>query len=202
MRVFGKHAGARAHPLYKGAYPLMANANMMERILILGCCGSGKTTLGRALAERLGLPLVPLDALYWRDGWQSVPEETFDALLTAELIKPRWILDGNYQRTMPLRLAHCDTVIYLDYPRIVCLYGVLRRVCTGYGKSRPDMGGNCPERLDLSFLWYVLRFNGRFRKRTYALLTAHPDVQTFVFKSRKACAAFVDSLPVRAEAEA
>ena len=120
----------------------------MERILIIGGCGAGKTTLSRQLAEKLQLPLIHLDRLYWRDNWESVSTEVFDGLLMQELIKPRWILDGNFTRTLPLRLRYCDTVIYLDFSGMQCVYGVIQRLFKNYGKSRPDMGGDCPERFD------------------------------------------------------
>ena len=78
--------------------------------------------------------------------------EEFDARLSEELEKPQWIIDGNYNRTMPQRLEKCDTVIYLDFNRFVCLWGAVKRVIRGYGKTRPDMGGNCPERFDWEFI--------------------------------------------------
>ena len=100
----------------------------MKRILIIGNSGAGKTTLANSLAGILRLPLVHLDKLYWRDGWQHVSREEFDALLSVELQKESWILDGNFDRTLPLRLRYCDTVIYLDYSPVVCLCGAVKRV--------------------------------------------------------------------------
>ena len=86
----------------------------MERILIIGGNGSGKTTFARSLAEKTRLPLVHLDSLYWKENWESVGREVFDARLEVELNKPRWILDGNMNRTLPHRLEYCDTVFYLS----------------------------------------------------------------------------------------
>lgn len=117
----------------------------MEKILVIGCCGAGKTTFSKALAAKLGLPLVHLDALFWRDNWQSASKEEFDALLHAELVKPRWIIDGNYNRTLLWRMRHADTVIFLDYPRLSSLCGVIGRYFKNRGRARADVGGDCRE---------------------------------------------------------
>lgn len=166
----------------------------MERIIVIGCPGSGKTTFSGQIAEKTGLPLVHLDALHWRDGWQTVPKEEFDELLLAELTKPRWIIDGNYNRTIPLRLQYCDTVIWLDYPRTTCMLGVIKRVITNYGKSRPDMGGNCPERLDFEFLRTVWGFRKKHHARYFEMLANARGVTVFVMKNRKATEKFLESL--------
>ena len=94
----------------------------MNRVMIIGCGGAGKSTLARKLGEKTGLSVVHLDQIWWEPGnWQHIEKSEFDERLAEELRKPRWILDGNFNRTIEARLAVCDTVIYLDYPRIVCL---------------------------------------------------------------------------------
>ena len=100
----------------------------MKRIIIIGCGGAGKSTLARQLGEKLNLPVVHLDKLFWRPNWISVSQEEFDELHRRELAKETWILDGNFNRTMPERIARCDTVIYLDFSRFACLMGVARRI--------------------------------------------------------------------------
>ena len=131
---------------------------MPQRILIIGCPGSGKSTFARRLSAQTGLPIVHLDALYWLPGWVERSREDFDALLQDELEKPCWIIDGNYTRTLAMRLEKCDAVIWLDYGRLNCLTGVLKRILTHLGRVRPDMGAGCPERFDAEFLRYVWSF--------------------------------------------
>lgn len=131
----------------------------MKKIMVIGSPGSGKSTFSRELAEITGLPLIHLDKLFWRPGWVHCSREEFDRLLTAELEKDRWIIDGNYSRTIELRLKYADTVIFFDYPRRVCLWRVIKRILGGRGNVRPDMGEGCPERLDFEFLKYVWNFN-------------------------------------------
>lgn len=160
----------------------------MERVLIIGCPGAGKTSLAVALADKTGLPLVHLDRLHWRDNWQQTPIEEFDALLQVELEKPRWIIDGNFGRTMEMRLKYCDTVIYLDLPRRVCLWGALKRLVSNYGKSRPDMGGVCPEYLDkekLEFFHSIWVFKKKSRQKIADRLSAAKHAKCIVLKSRR-----------------
>ena len=94
----------------------------MKRIIVIGCPGSGKTTLSKALAEKLSLPLIHLDKIQWQGNWECIRREEFDNILIDEMKKPQWIIDGNYNRTIPMRLKHCDTVIYLDYPTHICFF--------------------------------------------------------------------------------
>ena len=157
----------------------------MERIIIIGCSGAGKSTLARKLGEKTGLPVVHLDALFWKPGWVESDRAEFDAKMLAELEKPRWIIDGNYARTLALRLEKCDTVVYLDFPRWVCILGVLKRVLTTYGTVRPDMPEGCPERFDWEFIKWVWNFNRNNREKIRAQLDALPGEKVTVLKNRR-----------------
>ena len=158
----------------------------MRRVLIVGCAGAGKTTFALALAEKTGLPLVHLDQIYWCGQWEHLSREAFDSALQKELEKPEWIIDGNFDRTLPHRLQYCDTVFFFDLPRRTCLWGITKRVFQNYGKSRQDMGGNCPERFDRN-KWQLYRTVWQFRKKNrqkyYELLKEFSNV--VIFKNRK-----------------
>ena len=166
----------------------------MERIVIIGCGGAGKSTLARQLGEKLGLPVVHLDKLFWRPGWVQVSQEEFDALHRAELEKDKWIMDGNFNRTMEERVARCDAIIYLDFSRFACIRGVLKRVITTYGTVRPDMGEGCPERIDFEFLKWVWNYNKNKRERNYRLLNEAAHAETIVLKNRRVVKKFLKSL--------
>ena len=168
----------------------------MERILIIGCGGSGKSTLARQLGELLNLPVVHLDKLFWHPGWVESTQEEMDEKIHAALQKPKWIMDGNYNRTLPERLEYCDAVIYLDFSRVACLLGVVRRILTTYGKVRPDMGEGCPERFDLDFLKWVWNFNKNKREQYYRMLNETDGIEKIVLKNRRAVRKFLKQLEV------
>ncbi len=166
----------------------------MERILIIGCSGSGKSRLARALGDKMGLPVVHLDQLWWKPGWENVTLQEFDEQLEAVLETDRWIIDGNFSRTMPLRLRYCDTIIYLDYSRWECLLGVAQRLIGSYGKTRPDMGDGCPERFDWEFVKWVWNFNKSNRNLNYTWIAQAKRAKTIILKNRKEAKAFLASI--------
>ena len=166
----------------------------MERVMIIGCGGSGKSTLARKLGEKTELPVIHLDKLFWKPGWQPVSQEEFDIIHEKVISGERWIVDGNFGRTLPRRLAQCDTVIYLDFPRWVCMLGVLKRIFTTYGTVRPDMGEGCPERIDWDFLRWIWNFNRKHREKNYSLLSTAEHAKIHILKSRKEAMALLDSL--------
>lgn len=137
----------------------------MQRVLVIGSPGAGKSTLSHVIASRTGLPLHHLDRMFWLPGWVERDRDEGRALLAEVLAQDRWIIDGNYGSTLPLRVARADTVVWLDYPTMLCLWRVVRRWWRWRGRARPDMTEGCPERLDAEFLWYVFRFRAAWRER-------------------------------------
>ncbi len=145
----------------------------MQRVLIIGPCGAGKSTLARDLGSRLALPVFHMDQLNWRPGWVESSKDEIRARLVEIVTTDRWLIDGNYGGTLAERLARADTVVYLDYPVTLCVARLLRRIWTYRGRSRPDMPEGCPERLDFAFLWYLIRWNSGPRVRTERALNGH-----------------------------
>lgn len=168
----------------------------MQRVLVIGISGAGKSTFSRALADRTGLPLVHLDKAFWQPGWVETRRPQWRENVVELAAAARWIIDGNYASSLDLRLPRADAVIWFDYPRLVCLARALRRVAASYGRVRADMGAGCPERIDLDFLRYIWRFNDRQRPRIIAALAqfgAHLD--PVVFRRDADVARYLDSVP-------
>ena len=166
----------------------------MKRVIIIGCGGAGKSTLARKLGEKTGLPVIHLDKLFWKPGWVERTPEEFDPIVQQELEKETWIMDGNFNRTIGMRLAACDTVIYLDYPRLVCIKNWLGRVLKNWGHARPDMTEGCTEWIDPEFVKWIWNFNKNNRARYYELLNNATDKQVVILRSRRQAQKFLDSV--------
>ena len=168
----------------------------MQRVLVIGAGGSGKTTFARRLAERTGLPLVHLDALYWRPGWVPTPPEEWRALVEGLVARPSWIMDGNYGGTLDLRLAAADAVVFLDLPRTLCLWRVLARRLRTPGRNRPELPAGCPERLSWEFLAWIWTYPSRRRPNILRRLAPVMDAkQVTVMGSASEVEAFLAGLP-------
>ena len=161
----------------------------MQKVLVIGCPGSGKSTFARRLQALTGLPLIYLDRLNWNADKTWVSQETLDARIEAALSGDRWIMDGNYARTLELRLQFCDTVFFLDYPLELCLQSVERRI----GTVRPDMPW-VEEALDPEFVDFIRAFPQTTRPNILTLLERYRNRAIHIFHSRAEADAFLDRL--------
>lgn len=162
----------------------------MERVIVIGCPGSGKSTFARALQEKTGLPLYHLDLMYWKPDRTTVEKAVFRARLQEVLARDRWIIDGNYGSTMEQRMAACDTVFFLDYEVGICLSGIRAR----RGKPRPDMPW-VEYGEDEEFLSFVRSYERESRPQVLSLLERYRDKDIFTFHSREEADAYLASLP-------
>ena len=159
----------------------------MKKVIVIGCPGSGKSTVSRALHNKTGIPLYHLDMMYWNADKTTVEKSVFLERLSVVLEKDEWIIDGNYGSTMELRMVACDTVIFLDYPLEVCLDGIKER----RGKPRSDMPWIETEE-DAEFIEFIKNYNEQQKPKVLELLGKYSDKNIVIFKSREQADAFLN----------
>ena len=161
----------------------------MKKIIVIGCPGSGKSTFSRSLHKKTGIPLYHLDMMYWNADKTTVGKELFRARLSEVLTKDSYIIDGNYQSTMELRLEKCDTVFFLDYDLDTCLSGVAARM----GKPRADMPWTETEE-DPEFIAFIKSYISESRPGVLELLEKHKDKNIIIFHSREESAKYLETI--------
>lgn len=165
----------------------------MKKICIIGCAGSGKTTLAIALSRKLDIPAFHLDSYYWKPNWTESPKGEWRMVQESLCDKERWILDGHYGGTLDLRFAHCDTVVFLDYNRTTCLLRALKRSLKYLGKTRLDMASGCKERIDFKFYRWIFNFPKNSHPIVMQQLESLPDSsQLITLKSQADLDAFFE----------
>jgi adenylate kinase family enzyme len=140
----------------------------VQRVVVLGPGGAGKTQLAHAVAARTGLPVVHLDRIFWREEWKPAPRDEARRELEAVVAGERWILDGNFLDAGDARFERADTVIFLDLPRRTCLRRALWRLVRDRSRTRPDLPDH--EGFDLPFVRWIWRYPHEDRPRVLALL--------------------------------
>lgn len=158
---------------------MITGGNIMKRVIVIGCPGSGKSTFARKLQSIIDIPLHYLDMLKWNSDKTVVEKEVFIERLNRVLVTDCWIIDGNYLRTMPLRMKEADTVFFLDYDVETCLSGVEARK----GQPRLDMPWIETE-TDPAFIEFIKSFHSESRPKILELLEANQDKEIVVFKNR------------------
>lgn len=159
----------------------------MKRILVIGSSGAGKSTLSKKLGEKLGIKIIHLDKIYWKPNWTEPTKEEWRKTLEQVMREDAaWIMDGNFSGTLDIRLPACDTVIFLDIPRTICVYRVLKRVAKSYKKTRPDMADDCPEKFDWEFIKWIWDFENRSKGKMERLLEKFENEKTIIrLKSKR-----------------
>ena len=163
----------------------------MKRIVVIGCPGSGKSTFSRSLSSKTEIPLFHLDMMFWNSDRTTVGKTVFKQRLSNVMQLDEWIIDGNYQSTMELRLQECDTVFFLDYSLDTCLEGVRSR----RGKARTDMPWMEKENEeDADFIEFIKKYRSESRPIVLELLNKYENKKVHVFKERKEAEAYLNQL--------
>lgn len=170
----------------------------MKRIVILGSAGSGKSTLARRVSEITGIEVLHLDTLFWKPGWVQVNKEDFERDVDAYIQKDSWITDGNYRGTLDKRLSSADTIIFIDVPRIVCLYRSIKRSIKYRGKSRPDLTEGCNEKFDWEFYKWIWNYPARNKPEILEKIQMNSQgKEVYYLKSKEDVENFINGIKQR-----
>jgi len=158
----------------------------MRRVLVIGSGGSGKSTFSTRLGALLHLEVHHLDKLFWHPGWVETSRDEWLKVVTELSDRHSWIMDGNYSGTLEVRIQKCDTVIFLDLSRWLCLWRIIMRVLRFRDGTRPDMAEGCRERFDAEFIAWVWNYPRRSKPKVVRLLAEHSEGKKIVWLRSRA----------------
>ena len=167
--------------------------NLGKRIIVIGSPGAGKSRLSTELSLITGLELHHRDRIHWLPGWKAISHEEFVEKQSLLVSGESWVIDGNYQSTLHLRAAAADTIIFLDFNRLLCVYRAIKRAVTSKG-SRLDITEGCSERINVEFLKWVWNYRKRDRAETMKILAGCGEKKIIVLKGPKEARKFLKSL--------
>lgn len=168
------------------------------KIMIIGNCGTGKSTLARNLSERLNIPIIHLDTFKFKPGWEEIDNNTFNLKVENEMnVRPKWIIDGNYSSSFEKRSNAADTIILLKVPLILSYMRILKRRLIYHKKVRPDVAEGCIENLNWDMMKWVWAYKKRAEGKTNVLIEKNRKIKKiFVLDSPKKVKEFVSSIEI------
>jgi adenylate kinase family enzyme len=170
----------------------------MQKIMVIGSGGSGKSELSRRIGEILGIEVIHLDRVYWRPNWTEPQKHEWKETVEDLVNRESWIIDGNFGGTMEIRAAAADTIIFIDLPRVLCVWRAVKRWIKYPNRTRPDMGEGCPEKIDLEFLQWIWNFPRDSKPRLMEILRRYEKTKSiYVLKSRHEVEEFVQDIGLR-----
>lgn len=166
---------------------------MYNRISIVGGSGTGKSTLCDILAKKLNLPAIHLDAINFEANWVEIDKNKRDKIINERANEDKWIIDGNYSKTLKERFDRADLIIWLDYSTYAQVKGIFNRILKNYGKEKTEIPGG-KERFNFTFFKYVITYNKKKRHIIVDSLNGIPEDKVLIFKKRKALNKWLEEL--------
>lgn len=167
----------------------------MKKISVIGSPGAGKSTFAKGLSNAIGIKVYHLDRLFWKPGWVHITREELMEKVNLVFEEDEWIIDGNYQNTLESRFEESDTIFFLDYSLIICLWGIFKRRFEFRNKKREDITEGCHEKLDFEFFWYVVMFRLKQRPMIYEHLNEYRENRKIIlFKNIKQARNYIENM--------
>lgn len=165
-----------------------------EKIIVIGSPGAGKSTLAREISRVTGIELYHLDRIFWLPGWVPVEHDEFIEKQLRIMQGSSWIIDGNYQSSLRMRIDASDTIILLDLPRFQCMYRAVKRSTLHRRKKRPDITEGCTEKIDRDFLNWIWNYRTRDRPETLETIMGTSGKNVIILEKSSEVRNFLDSL--------
>jgi adenylate kinase family enzyme len=165
----------------------------MKRIMIIGSPGSGKTILAKKLATKTKLPLIHLDHLYWLPNFKKRSDEDYLGLVMQACRHDSWIMDGNSIRQLAKRISFADTIIFLDIPRKICIWRIIKRNILSIFTSE-EFAPGCKVRARWGFFCYVWRWEKKYREEVLRVIATATQTKAILLKSPDEVTAFLQNL--------
>lgn len=152
----------------------------MNRILVIGCPGAGKTYFAKALSKIIGIPVIHMDNLYWNKDKTSVSKEELENKLSPYLKEDKWIIDGNYHDTLKQRLEYATDVFFLNMPRETCIEGILQRI----DQPRDDIPWVETKKDAIDLIEWTIDYEDRTKADEERLLKKYKKVNVHILRTR------------------
>jgi adenylate kinase family enzyme len=167
----------------------------LKRVMIIGSSGSGKTTVALKMAEKLSLPLIHLDYHFWKANWEVPSDDEWRNKLQNLVQEDKWIMDGNFTSSLDIRLNRADTIVFVDLPRFIRIFRVIKRWYNNRNSNRPDLPQGCKEQIDMKLLKSVWNFGKKRKPEIINTLEQHKgDKNIFILKSSNDIERFIKNL--------
>lgn len=150
-----------------------------KRIMIFGRPGSGKSTFALPLKKALSLPLYHLDRYFFVENWKERDKEEFLALQKSFVAQDQWIIDGNAMRSLEMRYARADISLFFCYPKLTCLFRVLKRRFYEKKRDIQDRAEGCSEAVHWNFVKYLWTFEKRYESFIEEVRGRYPTTPFF-----------------------
>jgi adenylate kinase family enzyme len=168
-----------------------------RRVIVIGSPGAEKGALARAISERLKIPCIELERLYWRPGWQKPASDEWRAQVTELAAREDWVMEGTFPSTLDIRVARADWLVYIDAPMPVCLIRKLKEMTRGRRDPKAEVAPGCPQRFNGRLLRFIWHFPTSIGPRINTIIARERRNRTiFILRTKREMDDFLAKVPI------